>query len=60
MRQLPLAQRAALVLFYYEDRPLAEVASILGWTLSATKVNLMRARRRLGTLLDEEVAEDVG
>jgi RNA polymerase sigma factor (sigma-70 family) len=60
MRQLPVAQRAALVLFYYEDRPLAEVASILGWTLSAAKVNLMRARRRLGTLLDEEVAEDVG
>jgi RNA polymerase sigma factor (sigma-70 family) len=60
MRQLPPAHRAALALFYYEDRPIAEIASILGWTVPATKVNLMRARRRLGTLLDEEVAEDVG
>jgi RNA polymerase sigma factor (sigma-70 family) len=59
MRQLSPVHRAALVLFYYEDRPIAEVASILGWTVSATKVNLMRARRRLGTLLHEEVAEDV-
>lgn len=59
MRQLPPAQRAALALFYYEDRPITEVASILGWTESATKVNLMRARRRLGLLLHEEVTEDV-
>ena len=60
MRQLPPAYRAALVLHYYEDWPIAEVASVLGWTVSATKVKLLRARRRLGKLLDEEVAEDVG
>ena len=60
MRQLPPADRVALVLHYYEDWPIAEVASVLGWTVSATKVKLMRARRRLGTLLHEEVAEDVG
>jgi RNA polymerase sigma factor (sigma-70 family) len=59
MRQLPPAYRAALVLHYYEDWPVAEVASVLGWTVSATKVTLMRARRRLGGLLQEEVAEDV-
>ena len=60
MRQLPPAYRAALVLHYYEDWPIAEVASVLGWTVSATKVKLMRARRRLGGLLQEEVGEDVG
>lgn len=60
MRQLPPAYRAALVLHYYEDWPVAEVASVLGWTVPATKVTLMRARRRLGTLLQEEVGEDVG
>ena len=54
------AYRAALVLHYYEDWPIAEVASVLGWTVSATKVKLMRARRRLGGLLQEEVGEDVG
>jgi DNA-directed RNA polymerase specialized sigma24 family protein len=60
LRQLPPAYRAALVLHYYEDLPIAEVASVLGWTVPATKVKLMRARRRLGRLLHEEVAEDVG
>jgi RNA polymerase sigma factor (sigma-70 family) len=60
LRQLPPAYRAALVLHYYEDWPLAEVASVLGWTVPATKVKLLRARRRLGKLLHEEVAEDVG
>ena len=55
----PPRYRAALVLHYYEDWPIAEVASVLGWTVSATKVKLMRARRRLGGLLQEEVAEDV-
>lgn len=30
IRQLPGSQRAAIVLHYYEDRPTAEVASILG------------------------------
>jgi RNA polymerase sigma-70 factor (ECF subfamily) len=60
MRQLPPAYRAALVLHYYEDWPIAEVASVLGWTVPATKVKLMRARRRLGALLQEEVGEDVG
>jgi DNA-directed RNA polymerase specialized sigma24 family protein len=48
------------VLHYYEDWPIAEIASVLGWTVSATKVKLMRARRRLGGLLQEEVGEDVG
>jgi RNA polymerase sigma-70 factor, ECF subfamily len=60
LRQLPPAHRAALVLHYYEDWPVAEVASVLGWTVPATKVKLLRARRRLGKLLHEEVAEDVG
>lgn len=60
MRRLPPAYRAALVLHYYEDWPVTEVASILGWTVPATKVKLLRARRRLGRLLKEEVAEDVG
>jgi RNA polymerase sigma-70 factor (ECF subfamily) len=60
LRQLPPAYRAALVLHYYEDWSVVEVASVLGWTVSATKVKLLRARRRLGKLLHEEVAEDVG
>lgn len=59
IRALPAAHRAAVALYYYEDRPVKEIASIMGWSEAATKVNLLRARQRLGTLLGEEVAEDV-
>jgi RNA polymerase sigma-70 factor (ECF subfamily) len=59
IRTLPAAHRAAVALFYYEDRPVKEVASIMGWSEAATKVNLLRARQRLGKLLGEEVSEDV-
>jgi RNA polymerase sigma factor (sigma-70 family) len=56
--QLPPAQRAAVVLFYFEDRPVAEIADILGLTPGATKLTLHRARRRLAGLLREEPAEE--
>jgi RNA polymerase sigma-70 factor (ECF subfamily) len=41
-------------LFYYEDRPLVEVATLLDITQSAAKVCLHRARRHLAQLLEEE------
>ena len=57
IRQLPGAQRAAIVLFYYEDRPVAEVASILGCAEATARVHLHRGRRRMAQLLGE--ADDV-
>lgn len=54
VRQLPRSQRAAIALFYYEDRPVAEIAAILGCTESTARVHLHHARRRLATLLGEE------
>ena len=56
--QLSPAQRAAVVLFYFEDRPVAEIADILGLAPGATKLTLHRARRRLAGLLREEPAEE--
>ena len=56
---LPAQQRAAVVLFYFEDRPVAEIADLLDCSESAAKVWLHRARRRLAELLAEEVTEDV-
>jgi len=52
-------QRACVVLYYFEDRPLAEVSDITGLGESAVKVALHRARRRLAEFIGEEVAEDV-
>jgi RNA polymerase sigma-70 factor (ECF subfamily) len=55
---LPRAQRAAIVLHYYEDRPVAEIAQLLGCSESTARVHLHRGRRRLAVLLDEEEGSD--
>jgi DNA-directed RNA polymerase specialized sigma24 family protein len=55
--RLPGSQRAAIVLHYYEDRPVAEVALILGCAEPTARVHLHRGRKRLRELLGED--EDV-
>jgi RNA polymerase sigma-70 factor (ECF subfamily) len=58
--KLPGAQRAAVVLFYFEDRPIAEIADILACSEVTAKVHLHRARKRLAELLgNEEEPTDV-
>lgn len=53
VRTLPPKQRAVLALFYYEDRPMKEVAAMLGMSESTGFVHLHRARKRLAELLGE-------
>jgi RNA polymerase sigma-70 factor (ECF subfamily) len=55
---LPAQQRAAVVLFYFEELPIIEISEILGSSEGAVKVLLHRGRKRLGEILGEEV-EDV-
>ena len=57
IKQLPTRQRAAVALFYFEDRPLTEVAYILGCSHAAAKVHVFNARHRLAELLGEEVPD---
>jgi len=59
VRQLSPKQRAAVVLYYFEDRPVFDVAKILGCSAATANVHLHRARKRLAELLGEEVSEDV-
>jgi RNA polymerase sigma-70 factor (ECF subfamily) len=59
VRRLPAAQRAAVVLFYFEDRPVSEVAQILSCPEVTAKVYLHRARKRLATLLGEKETEEI-
>lgn len=54
IRQLSGSQRAAIVLHYYEDRPTAEIATILGCSESTARVHLHHARKRLAQLLGED------
>ena len=54
-------QRAAVVLYYWEDRPVAEIARVLEVSESTVKQHLHRARHRLAELLEEEeVSGDAG
>lgn len=58
VRRLPAMQRAAVALFYLEDRPVAEIADLLEISGSTCTVHLTRGRRRLAELLGTEVSED--
>ena len=51
---LPAQQRAAVALFYLEDRPVDEVAHLLGVSASTAKQHLHRARIRLAEVLAED------
>jgi RNA polymerase sigma factor (sigma-70 family) len=48
---LPHKQRALVVLYYFEDRPLTEAGDLLGLTPGSAKVAMHRARRRLALAL---------
>ena len=52
-------QRAVVVLFYFEDRPVHEIAELLQVSDSTVKQHLHRARHRLAALLGEEEVGDV-
>ena len=53
LRRLPESQRAAVVLFYYADLPIRDIANRLGSNSLAVRANLSRGRRRLRELLGD-------
>ena len=57
VRVLPLRQRAAVVMFYFEDASVAEIADSLGCSAPTARVHLHRARVRLGDLLTRAGAD---
>lgn len=48
---LPPRQRSVVALHYLEDRPVAEIADLLGISVSATTSSLAKARQRLAETL---------
>ncbi|MDP2624028.1 MAG: sigma-70 family RNA polymerase sigma factor [Actinomycetota bacterium] len=51
VRGLPRRQAQVIALVYLDDRPLREVAQILGCTESTARVHLARGRKQLATVL---------
>lgn len=51
VRRLPPSQRAATILFYFEDQPSSEIARILGCSESTARAHLHKARAKLADLL---------
>jgi RNA polymerase sigma-70 factor (ECF subfamily) len=56
--ELPIRQRAVVVLHYLDDLPVSEVAAVLGCSEGTVKTHLHRARRSLATTLGEELDDD--
>ena len=54
VNSLPKNQRAAVALHYLEDRPVRDIAEILGCAESTAKVHLHRGRASLAELLKGE------
>jgi RNA polymerase sigma-70 factor, ECF subfamily len=52
LAMLPTRQRAVLVLFYYADFPVREIASILGIGPATVRVHLSHGRKRLHELME--------
>ena len=55
---LPPEQRAAVVLFYYEDLPIVEISRLLRVPEGTVKSRLNRARQRLRQALAEDLREE--
>ncbi len=55
VRTLPLRERQSVVLHYYLQMKIGEIASALGISEGAVKNALFRARRSLAKLIDNEV-----
>lgn len=51
---LPPRQRAAVALYYLEDRPVDEIARLMEVSPSTVKQHLFQARERLGTSLADK------
>jgi RNA polymerase sigma-70 factor, ECF subfamily len=54
LRRLPQNQRAAVILHYYADFPVSQIASLMDVSAATVKVHLHRGRMKLMKLLEDE------
>ena len=53
IEMLSADERALITLYYMNERPVAEVASILGLTVSNVKIKLLRTRKKLYIIMND-------
>lgn len=58
--RLSAEDRAVLELVHIEERPAAEAAELLGWSVANVKVRAFRSRRKLRAILEKLMAERGG
>jgi len=59
LRQLAPQDRTAVLMFYLEERPLEEIARVLGCGMAGAKSRVHRARHKLRELVMADLGEDV-
>lgn len=59
LQKLPVKERTAVLMFYLEDRPLEEIARVMGCGLAGAKSRVHRGRHRLRELVIAEAGEEL-
>lgn len=54
LKRLSPKQRAALILHYYADLPVREIARVLGSSAATVRVHLSQGRKRLRRILEDD------
>jgi RNA polymerase sigma-70 factor (ECF subfamily) len=56
---LPSEDSFLLTLFYFEEQSLEEISKVVGLTANNVKVKLYRSRKKLGTILREQLEPEL-
>ncbi len=59
LQHLSPKERTAVLMFYLEERPLEEIAAVLGCGVAGAKSRVHRARHRLRALVMAELGEEI-
>ena len=59
LEKLPEDEYALVLLYYFEDQSIEEISKVTGLTDSNTKVKLHRARKKLYTILNDMLKEEI-
>lgn len=57
LANLPIDYREAVMLRYFEDMPVSEIADVLGTSVSGAKMRIHRALKKIRALLKENINE---